>query len=1783
MRRVNLSSLVKRLVVVSTVALLVSGLIWPVPTARAQTGSISGHVYDDVGDPISGANVWAEPYAGGQGEGTTTDVDGSYTIQGLAYDQYRVSAGGDESGYVRQYWQNRSRWDDADPVTVSADSDATGIDFSLEQGGIITGTVTAPDGLTAVANARVEVYNQDRSIQEGSNTDEQGIFTINGVPGGTYTLSANPPEGSLYTASVPQSVTVTAGSTTNVGVVMLTQAQITGTVKDPEGLTAVANARVDVYNQDRSVQKDSHTDEQGSFRIGGLPSGTYTLCANPPEGSDYTASVPQSVTVSDSPINVDVRLTQAQITGTVTAPDGTTPIMGARVEVYNEDRSVQKDSHTDDQGIFRLGGLPSGTYTLCANPPGEGEGSQYTGSVPQSVTVAADYSTTTVAVMLTEAQITGTVTAPDGETAVPNARVEVYNENRSVYKDSHTDEQGSFRIGGLPSGTYTLGAIPPEGSLYTGSVPQAVIVSDSPINVDVMLTQAQITGTVKDPEGLTPIMGARVEVYNQDRSVQKDSHTDDQGIFRIGGLSPGTYTLRAIPPEGSQYTGSAPQAVTVSDSPINVDVRLTQAQITGTVTAPDGLTAVANARVEVYNENRSVQEDSHTDEQGIFRIGGLSSGTYTLCANAPEGSLYTASVPQAVTVTEGSSTDVGVVMLTEAQITGTVKDPNGTAVSNVWVQVYSEDWSVQKDSHTDEQGIFRIGGLPSGTYTLRAKPPDGSLYTASMPQAVTVTEGSSTDVGDVRLTEAQITGKVTLPDGTTGVAWARVNAHSEDWSIQEGSNSDQQGNFRIGGLSPGSYLLRAEPPPDPAYGEYTMSDEAEVEVTGTSPVTATLRLNQVSVRGRVVDPDGSPVSCAGADVFSDDHSVHQNTGTDERGNFSFGGLAALTYTLEIHIPWGESGWVSPPPTSFAITDTNTIVELGDIAFIEATKFVQGSVTRSDSGEGVADVEVHANKMGAHGMWAHTTTDVQGAYSLALSSGSWELMISSRPGDPNVDWVYAGYPETVSFANDETQETKTVNFTVVTADTHVTGSVVGPNGEVLIPWAIRVEVRDNHGRGNEGSLRDDGTFAVPVAAGTYDAWIRVDEQQYPTWGSPQIAPFSVASGEMYDLGVLQLVGKNSFIQGTVTRQSDGQGIPGVEVHAWGPEAGGWGHTTTAADGTYSLAVVTGTWEVAIMPPADSNYVTGQPPRRVTVADGETVSDIDFELVEAAGTIQGTVVDSDDNLLTDVHGWAYARQGTSPEPAGGGHLENGTFSINLPAGSYYVGVGLPPDSDYTPAGEAQVEVPVAQLGSPAAVAAAYKSQVEQRVSLSAGETITVTVTLLRNDATIAGGFFTDLAKTVPAVGLEGEVFAMSGMGGAWVGTRIDPTDGSYELNVAAGTWHLGYWLRSEEYVNSPPPETRVTVDSGQVFNDMDFTVVPADYSITGTILDPGGNPLNYAWAWAHREQTETTARLDTGDDSEPPDGRFNISVPAGTYEVGAGAPEEWGYIHPDFQEVTVDASNPTEEVTLQFRTSDATITGRVYYLDQDDNRVYGHCWVWGWSEDGAHTGAPTDGEGNYRLNVTTGTTWHLGADHRYDESTFYETTQDYTVVMTGATATQDMEISQNTTQIPEGISQTFDATNPQVITLADGTEINIPAGAIATSGTVKVVITPMVEELANTLTARPFGFGYAMYAFDANDQQITGTFNRNVTISFYYTDAELNRLNVNEDDLSPAYFSTTTNSWTKVESYTVDREANRLTVQINHFSTWALTSATGTPAEPEPEGEYKIYLPLIVKNY
>jgi hypothetical protein len=122
----------------------------------------------------------------------------------------------------------------------------------------------------------------------------------------------------------------------------------------------------------------------------------------------------------------------------------------------------------------------------------------------------------------------------------------------------------------------------------------------------------------------------------------------------------------------------------------------------------------------------------------------------------------------------------------------------------------------------------------------------------------------------------------------------------------------------------------------------------------------------------------------------------------------------------------------------------------------------------------------------------------------------------------------------------------------------------------------------------------------------------------------------------------------------------------------------------------------------------------------------------------------------------------------------------------------------------------------------------------------------------------------------------------------------------------------------------------------------------------------------------------------------------------------------------------------------------------------------------------------------------------------------------------------------------------------------------------SGTVTLHVTP-IATFPHQRHANVYRYGYAFTAVDAYGQPIEQRFNQDVLITFHYSDAELRALGLSEQWLKPAYFSTTTDSWTFPQSYVVDTMANVVAMQIDHFTDFALTSPAGQ----------RLFLPLVVR--
>ena len=192
-------------------------------------GSISGTVTDSFSNPASGVCVDAYDSSGNiVGNGATSFFDGSYTIGGLPPGDYRLRFRNCFSfgTWAGEYFDDKQTLGLADPVTVTAGSDASGNDAELAPGGSISGTVS--DSLSnPVPGLCVRAFDSEGNlaiVRPPDITGSNGGYTIDGLSTGDYRLEFSDCLGTGETVvfyddepdlASADPVSVTSGSTTS--------------------------------------------------------------------------------------------------------------------------------------------------------------------------------------------------------------------------------------------------------------------------------------------------------------------------------------------------------------------------------------------------------------------------------------------------------------------------------------------------------------------------------------------------------------------------------------------------------------------------------------------------------------------------------------------------------------------------------------------------------------------------------------------------------------------------------------------------------------------------------------------------------------------------------------------------------------------------------------------------------------------------------------------------------------------------------------------------------------------------------------------------------------------------------------------------------------------------------------------------------------------------------------------------------------------------------------------------------------------------------------------------------------------------------------------------------------------------------------------------------------------------------------------------------------------------------------------------------------------------------
>jgi 5-hydroxyisourate hydrolase-like protein (transthyretin family) len=187
--------------------------------------------------------------------------------------------------------------------------------------------------------------------------------------------------------------------------------QITGTVTDAVSHAPIENVEVDAYDSGGNFVASMCTAADGSYTLGGLATGSYSVdftagsfspaCAASPNYLPQSYNDPVAVTAGSTTSGIDAALAAGgQITGTVTGATTNQPLAGIEVDLFDSSGTIKLSTTcTEDDGTYTFSGLATGSYDLdfvlerespCGpSGPASSDPALRTGSRRQPVTVAA--------------------------------------------------------------------------------------------------------------------------------------------------------------------------------------------------------------------------------------------------------------------------------------------------------------------------------------------------------------------------------------------------------------------------------------------------------------------------------------------------------------------------------------------------------------------------------------------------------------------------------------------------------------------------------------------------------------------------------------------------------------------------------------------------------------------------------------------------------------------------------------------------------------------------------------------------------------------------------------------------------------------------------------------------------------------------------------------------------------------------------------------------------------------------------------------------------------------------------------------------------------------------------------------------------------------------------------------------------------------------------------------------------------------------------------------------
>lgn len=649
---------------------------------------------------------------------------------------------------------------------------------------------------------------------------------------------------------------------------------ISGVVRMPDGKPAVGvvvEAVADMNGLPLALGMwKAKSDAKGEFRIRRVHEGAWIVRA---ELASRDASTPSVVRlpwyaeakgVASGASGLELRLAEgSQVAGRVVDDRGE-PLKAFTIELKHvvdvvDGKPAAWTSEpieiTTSDGGFEIHGVRAGTCLVALAAAGHAAPNEVSLQLPATVpplTIAVPRAAQVrgVVVDAAGAPVAGarvTVLAP-GVHVPSRATLDMVDELvTEVDEDApspFTDASGRFVLEGVRPGAGVLRA---DADGHARSVPRTLEIAPGSTVSDLRIALrkgATLRGVVRDPSG-APLEGVDVGVIFDDDSTWQVTCAD--GSFRFEHVMPGQIVVAAR--EDLQPGAKArlvPEVIervmTVLEGeehelPLGGPPSATTTRVRGVVR---GALSVANAKVRFVPSREGAEHvETRTRADGAFELELAEKGEYWVVLHLPSDSLAERSV-----WIGDEREQVVDLALPGTLLRGRVVDASGAPVRarlrlrRTDVESSTGGWSTVASDDASKDGSFVFEGLERGPWRMTVTPKDRKSALARRHQVVDLSRAERTEDFVVTLAPGGvIEGLVRGPDGKP-LAGARVAARGEDGfddehevQADERASSDQAGRFRIAGLAPGTWRVRA-------VAEALASGESEPLVVASNGTTA---------------------------------------------------------------------------------------------------------------------------------------------------------------------------------------------------------------------------------------------------------------------------------------------------------------------------------------------------------------------------------------------------------------------------------------------------------------------------------------------------------------------------------------------------------------------------------------------------------------------------------------------------------------------------------------------------------------------------------------------------------------------------------------------------------------------------------------------------------------------------------------------------------------------------------------------------------------------------------